>query len=243
MISFHPLASGSGRNAYVCKADGCQPLLVDAGIPYQALQRKLWAEGTSGAGLAGCLVSHGHSDHCEAVPKLMRAGVDIYASDDTLHEITAFGHHRAKVLTAGEITTIGGWRVLPFAVPHDRFVMGFMIEGGGKRLVYCTDLAYAPDRFEGVNVLAIECNFSEALIRENVLAGAISTDRFKRTVSSHMSIERLIVLLRENDLSRCEAIYLLHGSAMNSDSADFKRQIQAATGVCTYVCKEHGGVE
>ncbi len=29
------------------------------------------------AGLAGCLVSHEHKDHCRAVPDLIRAGVDV----------------------------------------------------------------------------------------------------------------------------------------------------------------------
>ena len=63
------LASGSSGNAYY--VDGEMPLLLEAGIPFRAIQQKLNFKISQ---LAGCLVSHEHMDHIRAAKDLLRAG-------------------------------------------------------------------------------------------------------------------------------------------------------------------------
>ena len=57
MITFTSLASSSKGNAYVIKAPGIAPLLIEAGIPIKSIREKLNFGLT---GLAGCLISHEH---------------------------------------------------------------------------------------------------------------------------------------------------------------------------------------
>ena len=53
-----------------------------------------------------------------------------------------------------------------------------------------------------------------------------------------MSIETTINYLKSIDLSNVKQIYLMHLSSRHSNEEEFKRKVQAATGVSIVVCKE-----
>lgn len=125
---------------------------------------------------------------------------------------------------------------MPFATVHDSpGSLGFLIAGPTGRCVYLTDSAYSPVRFEGVTHFCIECNFSREIIRSNVETNAIGRERFRRTYSNHLSLDRVIDMLMANDLSKVEEIWLLHLSDVNSDEAEFKDAVRRATGKPVYV--------
>jgi phosphoribosyl 1,2-cyclic phosphodiesterase len=81
----------------------------------------------------------------------------------------------------------------------------------------------------------VEANHSMEIMRANSESGRIDHARFNRTAHTHMSIERLIELLKANDLSKAQQIWLLHLSSENSSEDDFKDKVQRATGVPTFV--------
>ena len=240
MLEFHPYFSGSSGNLYVV-SDGEARLAIECGVRYSEIQKALNYEVTS---LQGCLISHCHGDHSRATVNMVGAGVDCFASGETWD---ALGFVRGPInrppcvkLVDRCALRVGDFDVLPFEVPHDTpGTMGFLMVGpSDESMVYLTDAAYSPFLFEKIKILAVECNWSEDLLRESARSGAVHHARFRRTVGTHMSLERLIDMLKLNDLSQCEEIFLMHLSAQNSDPDEFKSKVQRATGIPTTVCKD-----
>ena len=231
-MEFRVLASSSAGNAYVAD-DGRSRLLLECGLRLEDIQRGL---GHQVSGLAGCLLSHEHNDHARAVADVLRAGVDVYASAGTW-EALGVSNHRARVVRALEQVQIGTWTVLPFEAVHDAAEpLGFLLasDAGGK-LLYLTDSAYCRYRFRGLTHIAVECNYSVDLLRQAVEAGRIPESVRRRILRNHMSLERLLDMLRANDLSRVEEIWLLHLSDSNSDAEEFARAVRRVTGKPVHV--------
>lgn len=247
MIDFIPLASSSSACAYLVKSEGHAPLLIDAGLAYAELQRRLWKHDVNVSDLAGCLISHGHGDHCKAVPKLMAAGIDCYASPEAWEHMGLAGH-RAKtidcLLNPRCPIIIDQWQVWPFEGVHDQpGTLGFLVSGLRDQLLYLTDSAYCPYRFSGLTHIACEANFSSEIIKSSVMAGKTNVEVAKRTIQTHASIETTMDMLKSNDLSQCREIALLHLSDAHSDWMAFRDQVRAATGVVTKVAAKNGGWE
>jgi phosphoribosyl 1,2-cyclic phosphodiesterase len=226
------LASGSRGNAYLV-SDGLTPLLLECGINFKDIQRGLNFRLSE---VAGCLVSHEHQDHARAAKDVAKAGIDIYASPGTLHALGLWGY-RGKPVRAREQFTVGTWTVLPFETEHDAAEpLGFLLASrGGEKLLYATDTCYIRYRFRGLTRLMVECNYAADVLRANVESGAVPVEMKRRIIRSHMSLETLKEMLKANDLSRVQEIWLLHLSDNNSDAEHFKREIQALTGKPVYV--------
>jgi len=231
-IEIKVLASSSKGNAYIV-TDGETTLLVECGIKFKNIQRGL---GFRVSGLAGCLLSHEHNDHALAVREIMRAGIDVYASKGTF-DVLGISNYHAKVIKALKQFNIGTWTILPFDTVHDAAEpLGFLMASklGGK-VLYITDSAYCKYRFNGVTHFMVEANYSEEIIRQNAKNGIIQQTLKNRIIRNHMSIERLLDMLRANDLSQVREIWLLHLSNNNSDEERFRREIQGLTGKEVYI--------
>lgn len=235
MLRFEPLASSSAGCSYVLRRGDLAPLLIDAGLPFKEIQQ---AMNFQLSGIAGCVVSHAHGDHSKGAYHLLRHGVHVYASRETLEACSAQALAFAEEMRHERTTSVGPWRVRPFAAVHDTpGTFGFLIGNseGNERLLYLTDSAYSPYRFEGLTHIAVECNYSAEIMRQNALSGDLSADRFKRTTRTHMSLERLLEMLKANDLSKVQEIHLLHLSDANSDEEAFATAVRRATGCPVYV--------
>lgn len=233
------IASGSGGNAYALHQEGAAPLLLEAGIPYKRLQVALRHQVSS---LAGCLVSHEHGDHAMSVERLMRAGVDVYATGGTFDALGLTGH-RAHPITALEPFDVGGrWIVTPVPAVHDAAepVGFFVMAADGDRLLYLTDTAYCAHRFEQLSIVMVEANYSSELLRRQVTSGVVEAQVAARTIRNHMSLERCIDLLKANDLSAAREVYLLHLSNSNANEEQFAEAVRRTTGVPVYVAPERG---
>lgn len=237
-LSFLALASSSAGCSYLLSGGGAsQPILIDAGIRFDEIQRGI---GFQVSNLAGCLVSHGHGDHIKAVPQLLRHAVPVYGSLETIQHVSADQSSYAKSMKPRTEYKVGDWSVLPFEAIHDLpGTFGFIIGSpDGCRALYLTDSAYSPYKFEGLTHIFVECNFSSEILRHNVETKAIDPQRYARTQRTHMSIERLEGMLKSNDLSQVQEIHLLHLSNANSDEREFKERIQRLTGKPVYVADE-----
>lgn len=234
MITVETLGSNSRGNCYRLTSGGSS-LLLECGLPWAQIRRALNFKTTD---LDGCLVSHHHKDHSRAAVDVLKAGIDLYATQPAFDAMEIPGpHHRFHPLTYRLTINIGPWRVMAFEAVHDApGTAGFWItDADGDKLVFLTDSAFSYYTFPGTNIYMIEANFSEAILQRNVEAGLIDAARARRVRENHMSIERVVEMLRVNDLSNCRAIHLLHGSDGNSDAIQFKTMVEEATGIPTTV--------
>ncbi len=237
-MDFISLASSSRGNAYLVKADGAGPLLIEAGLPISSIREKLREYGVSLSDLDGCLISHEHGDHARSVKDLMKSGIDCFMSWGTADALGVTLHHRFQVLSPSRPRQISThWTVTSFPLEHDtQEPTGFVIDQGGQRLLFVPDTALVRDTFERITISAVECNNIEEILINNVLDGHLPAVVGKRIRGSHMSLETLIRMLKSNDLSRCREIWLLHLSDGNSDEARMVKEVQAATGIPTKAC-------
>lgn len=232
-MNFLPLASSSRGNCYVVKSDGAASLLLECGIPVGRIRERL---NFTLSGLAACLVSHGHQDHAKAVPDLLKAGIDVYMPQETAVGLHVDNHHRAFIVIPGRTETIAGWTVLPFELHHDTPAVGFLIAApDGEKLLFVPDTAYLQNRFRGVSIVTVECNYVADKLSANILRGSIPQAVGHRVRRAHMSLDTVIGLLKANDLSRCREIWLLHLSDGNSDEEEMRRRVQETTGIATYI--------
>lgn len=221
------LASSSGGNCYLVD-DGITKILIDAGIPWKEIQRRLDYKTHE---VSSALISHSHMDHCKSVKDAVKAGVDCYMSQETADAIGVSGH-RIKPVKALEQFRIGTWVILPFPTEHDvEGSLGFLLASdNGSKTLYLTDTAYSRYRFNELSHIMIECNYSLDILRENVANGTVPVELKNRLLKTHFSLENAKGFLRANDLSKVQEIHLLHLSDGNSDAARFKREIQQLTG-------------
>ena len=237
MIEIKALASSSKGNCYRV-TDGKTQLLLECGIPFKEIQKGL---GFKVSEIAGCLISHEHQDHCKAVAEIIRAGIETYMSFGTIEllELKEKGlcGHRVNVLKSKRQLTIGTWTVLPFDVSHDSVEpLGFLLSNQvGEKLLYATDTYYIKYRFQGLTHIMLEVNYSLDILRSNVESGTVDHVLKNRTLRSHMNLENAKELLKANDLSKVQQIWLLHLSEKNSDEKRFKREIMELTGKPTFI--------
>ncbi|QQE80893.1 MBL fold metallo-hydrolase [Alicyclobacillus sp. SO9] len=234
MIEFRPLASSSNGNCYYV-SDGKTTLLLELGVKFKEIQKALRFKVSS---VDAALVSHSHADHSKSVRDAMKAGIDVYASSGTFSALDV-GGHRAHAIKSKRDFLIGSWRVLPFDVEHDADEpLGFLLTNKlDERLVFITDSYYCRYRFNGLNVVALEANYSLPILDDNIASGRVPHSLRGRLLRSHMSLETAKEFLQANDLSRVQEIHLMHLSDTNSDEELFKREIQKVAGVPVYVAR------
>lgn len=228
-MEFKPIASSSHGNCYLLKSPGVSSLLVEVGIPVRRIREAL---GFTLSDTAGALVSHAHGDHAAGVKDALKAGIDVWTSIETAEVVGISDHHRFNELISGVQASIGAWIILPFDLHHDVPTQGFFIQApDGDRCLFVPDTSYIRNRFDGINVLAIECNHMADILSERIGSGSMPTKLGRRVRRNHMSLEQVIGMIKANDLSKCREIWLLHLSDTNSDEARMVRTVQEQTGI------------
>lgn len=232
MINIKTLASGSSGNAYLV-SDGHTQLLLECGISFKEIQI---ATNFQTSNIAGCLVSHEHKDHTKGLKDVLRAGIDVYASQGTMDQ-EGIKHHRLKPIKAKKQFQIGTWTILPFDVEHDvAEPLGFLLQSKNVgKLLFATDTYYVKYKFKGLTHIMIECNYSLDILNSNIDAGYAHPAIKRRLLTSHFSLENVIEFLKANDLSKVQEIHLIHLSDTNSNEIEFKKKVQEVTGKSVYI--------
>ncbi len=228
-MKFRAHHSSSAGNFYTV-SDGSAVLALECGVSMSKIRRALDGLRHTVTDLDGCLVTHSHADHCSAARSMMRASVNVYASRETFADLRLEGH-RARPVAPLAVVDVGPWRVLPFCVPHDaEGSLGFLVlSPTDQKILFVMDTAYIPNQFVGVHVIAIECNYATDLLRES------RAFTRRRVLKHHMSLGRVKDFLEETDLSKTREIHLLHVSDSHGDADRFRHEVEAATGIPTYV--------
>ena len=183
-------------------------------------------------------------DHSKAVKDIMRAGIDCYMSQGTAEALGLSGH-RVHIIRAKRQFRIDNWRIMPIEAIHDSpEPLAFLIANDkGERCLFATDTAYLKNCFVGLNVIAVECNYSLDILKRNVEAGAVPKELKSRILKSHFSLENVKRFLQANDLGKVQEIWLLHMSDGNSDCERFKREVMELTGKPVYIALEKGEID
>ncbi len=164
-------ASGSTGNLYSV-TDGITSLLLEAGLPLKEMQR---ITQHTLSNHDACFITHAHRDHCEGAKDLQNTiGVPVFCSEHTAGTLDAFTIR----IKAGEIKRINTIEVEPFDVKHfDQKTnewmptLGFHLSSTFDResIVFITDTYYSKPRFYKPTIMAIECNYANDLLPEDII--------------------------------------------------------------------------
>lgn len=226
--------SGSEGNAYVIQNER-EALLLEAGVSFKKVLPVLEYDVSK---VQGVLISHEHGDHSGHINDVLAYGLPVYASQGTIegarryiktdYEPIALKQTEARY----DRLQVGGFTVIPFDTKHDaNQPNGFYIwheETGG--VLFATDTYYLANRFAGLNNILIECNYSQQQLEDNLIAGKIDAERYRRIRKSHLSYTTCLQMLQANDLSEVNNIVLIHISKDNGNTRGFRIGIAKATG-------------
>lgn len=167
------LGSGSGGNAVVVESAG-RRLLLDAGFSCRELERRMKQVGADPKGFDAVVLTHEHEDHVRGAARFGgRHDIPIYATEGTLRGAELRGATAAALveIRSGEPFEAGGFRIEPFAIPHDaREPVGFVVEdGAGRRVGVVSDLGsrskLAWARLRDLDLLLLEYNHDLEMLR------------------------------------------------------------------------------
>lgn len=217
--------SGSTGNLYTLRSKD-ETLLIEAGVPIAKVMKAIDHRIDN---VVGALQTHSHRDHCQAAPELMRRGIDCFMTMETADSLKVSGH-RLNIIKPGGRFQVGRFYVFPFETKHDvPGSVGFHITDYNQSIIFATDTFYIVPRFEKLDYIAVECNWSGETLAEG-LAPIVK----KRLLKTHMNLENCIKLIEANKSDKLKAVYLIHLSRGNADAEYFINEVQKACGVPVY---------
>jgi len=225
------LTSSSAGNCAVID-DGHTKIMLDCGIPWKKIRQKLSFKTSE---IAALCLTHQHNDHSMAIHDVARFGIDCWLSSETKAVLGLDGHRFHEFISLKQFS-IGTWFIKAFPLVHDVSNYGFLMASiKGEKLAYITDTAYCKYRFIGLTHVLVEANYSLDILDEHIKSGVLPIEMKKRLLKTHMSLETCKGFLRANNLSKVQAIWLLHLSDQNSCGERFKKEVQEITGKPTYI--------
>ena len=213
------LSSGSRDGNCTLVTDDGLNILLDVGINFKTLQKKL-----DFAMPEFALVTHEHSDHANlaAIKKLLERGTQVIMTRGTKNALRLDDRHNLIVVNQD---TGGNLRV--YNTIHDAAEpAAFAIELNDEKIYYITDTADIRFPIIGATRLIVEANHSVDLLATS----DIDVWRKERVSRTHLSIEKLMATLKATDLSKCKEIHLIHISGTNGDGAAFKTMLKPIVG-------------
>ncbi len=225
--------SNSKGNAYIL-GNNEEALLIECGVKFTQIKQALQFNTRK---VVGCLVTHEHQDHCKSVNDVLDAGITVWSSHGTHLAMKTDLHHRSRFLHVDHTMPIGGFKVKAFEIKHDAaepFCYLIHHKDCGT-VLFLTDSYYCEYNFKGLNHVIIEANYSQDILDARLKDGVNPKFLRDRVITSHMSLDTCVKTLQAYDLSAVNNVVLIHLSDSNSNEAEFKNRVQAATGKMVHV--------
>ena len=229
MLRFEQHYSSSKGNLYTVTAANGRRLLLECGVRWQLVQQALEYKLDS---IDGCLLTHEHKDHGKAIVQVMRAGIDVYASQGTLDALNADDTYRAKPVKEDVVFEISNtFQAIPFKVHHDAAQpFGYVIREveTDEYLYFSLDSSHLVNRFDyAFDIIAIELSYERERLEWMLDTGNINAALAKRLLTSHAEKQTIIDYLDKFcTLYKCRELHLLHTSAGNLDRPKAKRDFE-----------------
>lgn len=228
-LTLKVLRSSSAGNCYFLESND-EILILECGIPVKEIKKAL---GFTFKKVQGCLVTHSHNDHSKALKDLLACGVKCFALPETFESKGLKSPFRKDIKELQNIN-IGNFKVKVLPAKHDVPIVSFLIDYMGVQTVFITDSYYLPYEIKGVHNWLIEANYDKEVLTNKVLDGKLNQFLAKRVIQSHLSIDKVLEILKEND-KYTRNIVLIHLSDSNSDIESFRIRVQERTGKPTYI--------
>jgi len=228
------LASSSEGNCYLIENNAGNKLLIEAGLPYSTIRKKLLTVGVGINDLSACLVSHSHSDHATGM-KQLSDHLLTYANVET---VKLYGGKKASIAYSWKKFFVADFVITPFDLDHDVPAFGFIIQDSKEKLLFVNDTKFIRWNLsdEWFDYIMIEANYNDEIID-------ITLDRNKRTLNSHLSLNTVIQTLKAMKLDKIKEIYLLHLSDHNSNEEMMFKKLSEVTTKKILIAKKYGGVK
>ena len=219
------LASGSAGNSMLVRA-GELHLLLDAGLPLDALEGRLRDARVATSRLDAIVLTHGHLDHARAAGKLARkSGATVICCERLMKNRSLRSAPRLRTLPVGSPIEVTGRRgsdraeVLAVAVPHDADpTVALRVEHEGRIACLVTDMGSpSPEplrRLGDAHLVVLEFNHDE----ERLARGPYS-DALKRRIAGprgHLSNRQAAEALTRLVNPELHTVVLAHLSRENN---------------------------
>lgn len=213
--------TGSKGNASVI-SDGQTIIQIDAGITPEKVNQNI---GYKLSEVRGIITSHAHIDHSAFISRFLRLGMKVYANEETwLKTQISRPTRNALTIQSGNQFNVGTFIVKPFNVSHVNSDgtpcenLGFLIYSTKtkEKMLWITDASYIESRFPPMDYICIECNYVDIDDYANELE-FVNTFVEGRRLRSHLSLDRCVEFLKQQDLSRIKEIRLLHLTESQGD--------------------------
>lgn len=158
------------------------------------------------------------TDHSAFISRFLRLGMKVYASKETwLKTQISRPRRNAVTIESGKQFNVGTFIVKPFNVEHINSDgtpcenLGFLIYSTvtKEKMLWITDASYIEYRFPPMDYICIECNYIDVDDYSSELQ-YVNTFVENRRFRSHLSLDRCIEFLKQQDLSKIKEIRLLH---------------------------------
>ena len=223
-MHYAALASGCKGNCHAL-SDGGRTLLIDAGISLLQIRRRMEILGLDSNSVRALALTHEHSDHIGAVGVIVRrtdwAILATAATRSAVERIQGIEIPASRwiELEAGRARDWEGWRLLPFALPHDaEDPVAYRIEAGTAAAVV-TDLghptALVADHLQDLDLLVLEANHDVDMLREGDYPPQLKARILSRV--GHLSNAAMAELLGRALSPRLKQVVLAHLSESNND--------------------------
>ncbi len=214
------LASGSNGNCYYVGND-TEAIVIDAGLSARQLQLRMEEVGLDSSTLKGIIISHEHSDHCQAARVLSKQlNVPVYMTKTTYNAARkSIRPFDVKWFEADSSFTVGGFEIHAFSKQHDAAEgCSFRVVHSNRNIGVITDLGTACENtcreFSKCEFVFLEANYDTEMLWN----GPYPTYLKERVQSSkgHLSNEQAVELVKELAGETLHTVLLSHLSAENN---------------------------
>lgn len=170
------LASGSKGNSLLIKKNNTK-ILVDIGISYLLLNKKLKELNINVGLINHLLITHEHSDHIKGLKQLLirHPYIKVYLTNGTYNSLE---NELKELLTnyifikTDESFIINDFNVNTFSLSHDaNEPVGFVIKKENKKIVIATDTGYIDEKYfnllKDANLYILESNHEPSLLMDS----------------------------------------------------------------------------
>lgn len=205
------LGSGSSGNCYLLESEQ-EALIIEAGLPFLEVKKTM---NFNIRKIVGVVVSHSHGDHAKYVKEYENAGISV------------FKPYESEMLR--QIRTYGGFVIKSFDLVHDVPCCGFLIVHPDMgRFLYASDTEYIRYRFDRLNHILVEANYSADLIDPDAV-------NRNHVLTGHMELQTTLKFLQVSNNSELQKVILCHLSRNNADPEQFKWEAEKVVECEVYV--------
>lgn len=212
--------SNSLGNSYVLTSDDGRHLCIEAGRSLKEIKK---TANMSTAKCDGCIISHSHGDHAKYAKEFIKAGIEVYSTEELSGKITG-----VNGMEADNTYSFGEYRVTPLTVDHDVPCFAFLIFHAEYGSIYFfTDAFNMKQAIRGCDTYMCECNYDDEMLDKAVREGITPAGQADRIRLSHMSLAHGIRFMQQCEAKQtARQIVLIHGSArhLNPQMAIMKFQ-------------------